>query len=115
MTLRISINTIPHHSHRYCTVGDYQDAPNGDRAIQVSEMNNSDYEFLVAIHEAIEQHLCLTRGVSEALITSFDKAYELKRLPGDHSEPGDSSDAPYRKEHEFATMRSTLVANSCSL
>lgn len=111
MALDITINTIPHTSQEYETVGNYKDFFKGkSRVIYVSSMGNVDYEFLVAIHEAIEQHLCLKRGIGEKDITQFDVDYEKKREPGDVSEPGDSPLAPYNKEHQFATKVERLIA-----
>lgn len=100
--LDLTIKTIPHSSQRYETVGDYvqKDETWG---FSISDMKNADYEFLVAVHELIEWYLTQKRGIEEEDITAFDTAYESRRPEGDTSEPGDSPDAPYRKEHQFAT------------
>lgn len=110
MSLKISILTIPHSSHRYPTVGDYQDHPDKSRSVRVSDMGNEDYEFLVAIHELIEQHLCLKRFITEEKITAFDVKFEKNRQPGDTMEPGDAIGAPYRLEHQFATKIEREIA-----
>jgi hypothetical protein len=107
---KINIETIPHDQHRYETVGDYWIDENGVKQLRVSDMQNSDYEFLVALHELIEQKLCEKRGISEQAITEFDIVFEKTRQDGDDSEPGDNQFAPYRKEHFFATNIERLMA-----
>ena len=111
--LNIVIRTINHEEQRYETVGDYFEGPSGTKNIRVSNMANEDYEFLVAIHEAIEQHLCNKRGISEQDITAFDEKFEEERKEGKHSddeEPGFDPKAPYVKEHTFATKIEKLLA-----
>ena len=105
--LKVNIETIPHSSHRYPTVGDYTDHPDSSRSVRVSDMGNVDYEFLVALHELIEQHLCLKRNITDATITAFDVEWEANRLvDGDFSkvfgvtEPGWDPAAPYHKDHD---------------
>lgn len=121
--LHIYIDTIPHADQRYLTVGDYWEecvikgitTENPiqlpvRRAIKVSEMGNIDYEFLVAIHEAIEQHLCHKHGVEEESITQFDMQYEQARPAGNVQEPGNDTRAPYYHEHQFATSIEMQIA-----
>ncbi|MDR3392484.1 MAG: hypothetical protein P4L77_12205 [Sulfuriferula sp.] len=125
--LHIYIDTIPHSEQRYPTVGDYWEADMGaqvlggtkadpqikvtkSREVRISSMENEDYEFLVAIHELIEQHLCKKRGISEERITSFDMLYEQNRPAGDVSEPGNDTRAPYYHEHQFATSIEMQIA-----
>jgi hypothetical protein len=108
LSLHIYTDTIPHSEQRYPTVGDYWETVEHGvyplrREVRVSEMGNIDYEFLVAIHEQIEQHLCKKRGISEETITAFDIAYEAARPEGDTTEPGNDTRAPYYHEHQFAT------------
>jgi hypothetical protein len=64
----------------------------------------------VALHELIEVTLCEERGITCEQVDAFDKAYERTRPKGDESEPGDSPDAPYRKEHFFSTSIERLMA-----
>lgn len=99
----INIGVIPHNEHRYETVGDYWYPQSFRMELRVSDMQNEDYEFLVMIHELIEAHLCRRRGIEEPVIKEFDEAFEAKRESGNFDEPGDSLDAPYNKEHKFAT------------
>ncbi len=106
----ITIQTIPHVNHRYPTVGDYYEGANGALNIVVSDMQNENYEFLVALHELIESHLCKQRSITEFAITEFDIAFEEQRPAGNTDEPGDSPRAPYQKEHQFATKIEQQVA-----
>lgn len=111
--MKISIKTIPHNEQRYETSGDFWDDECGTK-IRVSEMGNDDYEFLVALHELVELHLCKKRGILEPNVAAFDIKFESEREKGLHSqeaEPGDHIDAPYRKEHFFATSIERLMAN----
>ena len=101
--LPILIQTIPHTAQRYETVGDYYLDADGAVYINVSEMPDDRYEFLVALHEFVEEYLCRRKGVSEESITSFDVLFEQNRPPNNTSEPGDAPDAPYHHEHQFAT------------
>ena len=107
----VDIKIIPHKEQRYETVGDWFFNPDNSRlTIRVSNMQNAKYEFLVALHEQVEAMLCLERKINEKDITLFDMVYEAERQEGDFSEPGDSSNAPYKKEHFFATNIERLMA-----
>lgn len=121
----VIIQTIPHSEHRYETVGDYFDeevfmpSPSGTYSpiprtrIEVSDMKNPDYEFLVVFHELIEWYLTQKRGIKEEDITVFDIGFETERLEGKHKdtdEPGDDPAAPYYKEHQFATKLEKKMA-----
>jgi len=108
--MKIQLRTIPHTKQKYETCGNYWVDQNGVRQIRVSDMGNEDYAFLVGLHEQIEQHLCLKRGITEESISAFDIAYEANRPEGDESEPGDHPDSPYRKEHFFATNIERMIA-----
>ena len=111
MPLRMHIETIPHESQRYRTVGDYWCDESGIEQIRVSEMMDWRYEVLVAVHEIIEMALTRQRGIPEEGITEFDVKFEQNKDQGLVSgEPGDNINAPYRKEHFFATNVERLVA-----
>lgn len=107
--MNISIKTIPHSEQRYDTVGDWWFEGEG-LEIRVSDMGNPEYEYLVGRHEADEAILCKKRGINEQDITEFDKIFESHRLEGNTDEPGDHKDAPYRKEHFFATTAERALA-----
>lgn len=108
--MKIIIETIPHKSHRYETVGDWYRGATGTLHIKVSQEIGDKYALLVALHELVEVSLCEDRGVTQESVDEFDKAYEATRPDGDDSEPGDHPDAPYRKEHFFAASVERLMA-----
>jgi hypothetical protein len=69
------------------------------------------YEVLVAVHEIIEMALTRQRGIAEERITEFDIKFEQNKAQGVVAgEPGDNINAPYRREHFFATNIERLVA-----
>jgi hypothetical protein len=108
--MKIEVETIPHHEQRYPTVGDYWEE-GGAVQIRVSEMHDWRYVILVAVHELIESMLARYRGISEEDIGRFDMEFERKREQGlVGGEPGDAPDAPYRREHFFATNVERLLA-----
>ena len=96
------IRIIDGKDMRYPTVGDYQEK-DGIQYITVADMANEDYNFLVALHEFVESYLCKKRGIKEEDISKFDIEFEKNRKEDDNSEPGDDPNAPYKKEHFFAT------------
>lgn len=108
--MKIQLRTIPHSEQPYPTVGNWANMPDGSLQIDVSDMGNDDYAFLVAIHELVEVWLCNKRGITDEAVSSFDIEYEKNRPEGDESEPGDHPDAPYRKEHFFATNIERMIA-----
>lgn len=96
---------------RYPTAGDYY-VDNGDNIIEVFEQGNEDHNFLIALHELVEEYLTRKRGITEESISAFDLAYEKNRDPEDtDSEPGDDPAAPYYKEHRFAMIVEQLMAH----
>jgi hypothetical protein len=104
--MNINIKTIPHNEQRYETVGDYW-WENGNLEIRVSNLGNQDMEYLVAEHELKEAYLCEKRNIKEPDIMDFDIKFNES---GKEGEPGDDKNAPYRKEHFFATNIERLVA-----
>jgi hypothetical protein len=109
--LKITIEVIEHHEQRYDTCGDWElDVPNKILNVKVSDLGNWRYNFLVGFHEMIEAALCMEREITTAQVDAFDMQYEEGRDYLDNSEPGDHPDAPYRKEHFFATSLERLMA-----
>ncbi len=94
--MKVRIETLDHKGQRYDTVGDYMQTDAGLK-ILVSELNNSDYNFLVALHEFVEAYLCIKRGVDYAEIDTFDQNFKGE------GEPGDDPKAPYHQSHLDAT------------
>jgi hypothetical protein len=101
--LKIDIRTIPDSEQRYNTVADYH--AEGDReVISVSDMGDWRHEMLTAIHELVELSLCKHRGIGDDAIDAYDFKFNKERAEGDVGEPGDRKDAPYHKEHAFASF-----------
>ena len=109
--MNITLKSIPHDQQRYETVGDWIIDDNGDITILVSDMGNEDYNFLVALHELVEVKLCIARGIRQEDVDAFDIAFEERRKEGNEDEPGDDPEAPYRREHFFATNVERLMAD----
>jgi hypothetical protein len=107
--MKVTIKVIPHTAQRYETVGDWEVFANNFE-VKVSRMTDWRYEWLVGIHEAIEAALCNHRGITDADVSAFDVEFEAARAEGNTDEPGDHPDAPYRKEHLFATGIEKLLA-----
>src|SRR5579862_5413581 len=100
MPLRMQIETIPHETQRYPTVGDYWLDENHIEQIRVSEMMDWRYEVLVAVHEIVEMALTRHRNISEEAITEFDVKFEQEKEKGLLTgEAGNNVNAPYRREH----------------
>ena len=109
--MKVAIESIPHDEQRYPTVGDYWLDESGTDQVRVSSMPDWRYEALVAVHELVEMLLARHRGISEEHISQFDIAFEQAREQGGaFGEPGDAPDAPYRREHFFATNLERLLA-----
>lgn len=112
--MKIDVQTIPYKDQRYQTCGDYWTDDQGVVHFRINEMGNSDYEFLVSIHEQIEEHLTRRRGLKEPDIMAFDVMWEKEREEGRHGEdeePGHDPRAPYRKEHVLAENIERILAN----
>lgn len=105
MLERIVIQVIPHDAQRYPTVGDWMFIGNV-LYISVSNMGNDEYHMLVAVHEYTEAILCRQANITDEIVTTFDKEFEVWRKSGavsEFDEPGDSPHAPYYVQHQAAT------------
>jgi hypothetical protein len=110
--MKINIETIPHAEQRYPTVGDYWDDSDGVVQVRVSDMKDWRYEALVVVHELIEMFLTKARNIAEQDISDFDIKFEQSREEGlVTGEPGDHVNAPYRREHFFATNLERLLSS----
>ena len=110
-TVQFTVSQVPHKMQRYETVGDW--IPGKPAKIMVSKMKDERYVFLVAIHEMIEYELCKMNGISDREVVAFDVNFEAERRKNLHpieAEPGNDPRAPYRDEHDFATMIEMMVA-----
>ena len=115
--MEIIVKTIPHKKQRYPTVGDWFFKKDG-LIIYVSDLGCWQYESAIAIHEIIEALLCKARGIKEKAVTDFDINFEKEREAGlhkDNEEPGFAPDAPYKKEHKFATKIEKYLINEFDL
>ena len=79
----VTARTVPHWRQRYPTVGDWQTPVPGHVTITVSAMSDWRYEALVMLHEAVEAAICQHRGISEAAVDEWDKAWDGDGEPGD--------------------------------
>jgi hypothetical protein len=113
--LNITIKTILHKEQRYNTLGDWWFNEQGDLEIRVSNMNNWQWEFIIALHELCEVVLCKIRGISTKKVDDFDMEFERNRKPDNEDEPGDNPNAPYYKEHFFATNIEKMMAHEMGL
>lgn len=95
---------MAHSTQRYNTAGDFFDIPGDITFFRISDMGNEDYNFLIAIHELIEAHLCRKRNISFESIDHFD----MNNLGLD--DPGSSKKAPYHLEHMFALKIEKIIA-----
>jgi hypothetical protein len=110
--MKINIETIPHGEQRYPTVGDYWDDSEGVVQVRVSDMKDWRYEALVVVHELVEMFLTKHRDIAEQDISDFDVKFERSREEGlVTGEPGDHVNAPYRREHFFATNLERLFSS----
>jgi hypothetical protein len=107
--MKIIIETIPHSKQRYPTAGDWY-WKRGVLHIKVSKLSDWRREVCVAIHELAEVMACKYAGVKQEDVDKFDMEFEKRRPAGCVDEPGDHKDAPYRKQHCFATGIERLLA-----
>ena len=114
-TKLFDVRVVDHKDQRYPTVGDWIIENGKLTEIRVSDMGNTDYAFLVGVHEAIEAWLCLKRGITEESVSRFDKKFEKNRKPGNVAEPGNDPMAPYFNEHQFATHIEKMLAREMGI
>ncbi len=112
--IHIEAKIIPHTAQRYPTVGDFQ-VIDGVRTLRVSEFGNADYEFMILLHEMVEQHLALKRGITAEAVDAFDMQFEKDRPEGNEDEPGDDPAAPYYSAHQFATIIERMMCHELGL
>lgn len=98
----ITIRAIPHRHQRYDTAGDYIEF-DGLTHFQISEMEDPDFEFAVAIHELIEYYDARKNGIQVEAIDRWDKDHI------DHPDPGSIPEAPYHESHMWATSVEKLI------
>jgi len=107
----LSVVVVPQSDQRYPTVGDWIFAKDRSIKMKISDMGNEDFEFMVAIHEAVEAWLCRKRGISEESVTAFDTSeYGLKL-----EDPGSDPKAPYHTEHMLALKIEKMLCDEMGL
>lgn len=102
----LKIEIIDHDKQRYPTCGDWQIDADGVLTISVSRTPNPAHHWLVAVHEVVEALACCYAGITPKQVDAFDLAFEDSEL----FEPGDSTDAPYHKQHVLAEIVERTLA-----
>jgi hypothetical protein len=87
--------TIPFDKMRYATAGDYF-TEGGVTQFRIASMGNSNYEFLVFLHEIIEKQLAKAAGITEQMVDAWDLSHE------DAKDPGSLEGCPYKEAHLIA-------------
>jgi hypothetical protein len=119
MISTVLIDTIPHSSQRYNTVGDWiYDEHRQKLTIYVSETGDWREALSVGVHELTEAILCLHNGVSQKSVDDFDIAFDAEArnvVDGILNEPGDDPAAPYYHEHQTATIVEKIIVDKFGL
>ncbi len=100
---QFKISVVPLRTIRHQNVGDWRYSKKLVNAL-TADTGNDDSNLLVAIHELLEAHLCKKAGITDAMVSRFDKAHQ------DADEPGDLPDAPYREQHAAAMAAEQFLA-----
>lgn len=104
----IQIQVIAHKGHRIKnTAGDYFEYSPGHWAVLVSDLGNWKLSMILALHELVEMILTQNRGITERIVTAWDK--HVTKVDPD-AEPGEVLGCPYRLEHRFAEKIERMVA-----
>lgn len=122
--MNIRIEVIPNAEHRRPFTGadwyfttEHTLAPAGSGKmsvpievlhVKVSNMSDWRREMILAMHEVVEAILCKHNGVTQEQVDDFDKLYQKSH--DSDIEAGDAVDAPYRREHCFATAVERMMA-----
>ena len=102
----------------YSTCGNYQETDDGLLVIFITEQINQDYVNLIFFHEMIEWWLCKIRKISEESISNFDIEWNRRLSTGEKGlkdEPGNELNAPYHREHMFATKMEKQLCEQMGL
>lgn len=112
--MNISIKVIKPNEHRpQITGADWYFDESGDLHVRVTEMGNWKYEATLAIHEAIEAILCKAAGVTHQQVDAYDIPYEA--IHSIKCNAGDEPDAPYVRQHGFATAAERILATELGI
>ena len=111
---QIIIDVISHTDQAYDTLGDYERTSDKKGIkFRISNTGDSDYNFLIAIHELIECFLAERHDINLDKINTFDLWFDTAERK--EPEPGEHPDAPYRKEHNFAKSIEMLIAHELGI
>jgi hypothetical protein len=114
--MNINIKVIPESEQRYEVNGaDWFFDEFGDLQVRVSPMSDWRYEMALAMHEAFEACLCKNNGVSQSQVDRFDMDFDLAHPDQPDLNAGDEQTAPYRQEHNYATIVDRLFIGACGL
>jgi hypothetical protein len=116
INMNINIKVIPESEQRETVNGaDWFFDDQGDLQVRVSPMSDWRYEVALAFHEAFEACLCKNNGVTQKSVDDFDMAYDLAHPDQPDINAGDEPDAPYVREHNYATIVDRLFIGACGL
>jgi hypothetical protein len=103
---KITARTIDHDCQRYPTAGDWW-FEEGKLEVAASDTKNWRMNALLMVHEIVEAILCKSANIHEPTVRKFDiKMDELDPL----IDPGDQTDAPYRRQHCLAVAVERIIA-----
>lgn len=112
----IIIKVIPESEQRKEVNGaDWFWDAEGNLQVRVSPMSDWRYETALAFHEAFEACLCKNNGVTQKEVDEFDMAFDLAHPNEPDLNAGDEQTAPYRREHNYATIVDRLFIGACQL
>ena len=95
----ITSTTIPHDTQLYDTAGNYGENGRGHWWLEISQMKDWRYEFLVMMHELTEMALTKQANVEWKQIDLFDTT-----IGKDSDDPGTMPEAPYHVQHMQAMV-----------
>jgi len=112
--VNITIKVIPNEQQRACVDGcDWYWDENGDLQVRVSPLSDWRHEVLLGIHEAVEAVMCRHDGVTQEQVDAFDVEYDKAHAVDINA--GDDPNAPYKKQHTFATAIERILAGALSV
>lgn len=108
----IQIDKVLDTAMPYDTIADWRWQPMLSQLLLITyvDLGNPNFEWLLWHHELNEALLCREQGITVAQVDKFDKEYEAGRKPGDDSEPGDQTEAPYHFAHTGAELNERALA-----
>lgn len=114
--MSINIQVIPESQQRPEVNGaDWFWDEKGDLQVRVSPMSDWRYEVALAFHEAFEACLCKNDGVTQKSVDEFDMAFDKAHPDEPDLNAGDELDAPYKVQHNYATIVDRLFIGACGL